>query len=288
MQKISLNLRQCKVGRSYRDYKALRAKNISPCTFSDENTHATQKHAPNFWHLCLLQLPVGTPHWCLRTVENWFGEKKLVFCRSALASRNVCLCLKCIFDKNQLESIKILVQDLWLTQNHLINPCSALTLGVDFFRGEVSPELWQKCEHNFALPKLFWMCTIHSRSFITFSHVLQLHFRCEKWSVDALVQISFPSYVYQKESTKLEIPRPSYLSEWVRCLAQFVYNLRHAAFLPLDVQKNLNNAHVFSPSTQILRNHVMVRIGGGWDTLQNYLNRHDPCKCSSKGENLLS
>ena len=30
--------------------------------------------------------------------------------------------------------------------------------------------------------------------------------------------------------------------------------------------------------SQILRNHIMVRVGGGWDTLQNYLNKHDPCR----------
>ena len=23
----------------------------------------------------------------------------------------------------------------------------------------------------------------------------------------------------------------------------------------------------------------MVRVGGGWDTLQNYLDKHDPCRC---------
>jgi hypothetical protein len=22
----------------------------------------------------------------------------------------------------------------------------------------------------------------------------------------------------------------------------------------------------------------MVRVGGGWDTLENYLNKHDPCR----------
>jgi len=31
----------------------------------------------------------------------------------------------------------------------------------------------------------------------------------------------------------------------------------------------------------ILRYHVMVRVGGGWDTLENYLNKHDPCRRSS-------
>jgi hypothetical protein len=25
----------------------------------------------------------------------------------------------------------------------------------------------------------------------------------------------------------------------------------------------------------------MVRVGGGWDTLENYLNKHDPCRCPS-------
>merc|ERR1719264_2376197 len=30
---------------------------------------------------------------------------------------------------------------------------------------------------------------------------------------------------------------------------------------------------------RILRSHVMVRVGGGWDTLQNYLDKHDPCRC---------
>lgn len=33
---------------------------------------------------------------------------------------------------------------------------------------------------------------------------------------------------------------------------------------------------------RILRNHVMVRIGGGWDTLENYLNRHDPCRMETR------
>ncbi|XP_077972312.1 uncharacterized protein LOC120344340 isoform X2 [Styela clava] len=31
---------------------------------------------------------------------------------------------------------------------------------------------------------------------------------------------------------------------------------------------------------RILRNHVMVRVGGGWDTLEHYLDKHDPCRCN--------
>lgn len=28
----------------------------------------------------------------------------------------------------------------------------------------------------------------------------------------------------------------------------------------------------------------MVRVGGGWDTLEHYLDKHDPCRCSSSGQ----
>lgn len=26
----------------------------------------------------------------------------------------------------------------------------------------------------------------------------------------------------------------------------------------------------------------MVRVGGGWDTLSHYLDKHDPCRCKSQ------
>ncbi|NWH42264.1 GA2L1 protein, partial [Chloropsis hardwickii] len=31
----------------------------------------------------------------------------------------------------------------------------------------------------------------------------------------------------------------------------------------------------------VLRSHVMVRVGGGWDTLEHYLDKHDPCRCAA-------
>lgn len=31
----------------------------------------------------------------------------------------------------------------------------------------------------------------------------------------------------------------------------------------------------------------MVRVGGGWDTLEHYLDKHDPCRCSSSSKCLL-
>ncbi|CAL4112518.1 unnamed protein product [Meganyctiphanes norvegica] len=39
---------------------------------------------------------------------------------------------------------------------------------------------------------------------------------------------------------------------------------------------------------RILRNHVMVRVGGGWDTLEHYLDKHDPCRCRAGHRTTLS
>ncbi|XP_068017920.1 GAS2-like protein 1 [Melanerpes formicivorus] len=37
---------------------------------------------------------------------------------------------------------------------------------------------------------------------------------------------------------------------------------------------------------RVLRSHVMVRVGGGWDTLEHYLDKHDPCRCASPAHRL--
>ncbi|KAJ6659038.1 hypothetical protein lerEdw1_019340, partial [Lerista edwardsae] len=42
-----------------------------------------------------------------------------------------------------------------------------------------------------------------------------------------------------------------------------------------------SNALIF---VRVLRSHVMVRVGGGWDTLEHYLDKHDPCRCNSFSE----
>lgn len=31
----------------------------------------------------------------------------------------------------------------------------------------------------------------------------------------------------------------------------------------------------------------MVRVGGGWDTLENFLNKHDPCRCSGNSNDSI-
>ncbi|XP_049794703.1 GAS2-like protein pickled eggs [Schistocerca nitens] len=39
---------------------------------------------------------------------------------------------------------------------------------------------------------------------------------------------------------------------------------------------------------RVLRSHVMVRVGGGWDTLSHYLDKHDPCRCKTAHRSPLS
>lgn len=48
------------------------------------------------------------------------------------------------------------------------------------------------------------------------------------------------------------------------------------------VALSLSLLSLFLP--QVLRTHVMVRVGGGWDTLEHYLDKHDPCRCAAFGE----
>lgn len=44
---------------------------------------------------------------------------------------------------------------------------------------------------------------------------------------------------------------------------------------------HLSGLHGTRHPEQILREHIMVRVGGGWDTLEHYLDKHDPCRCTS-------
>lgn len=39
---------------------------------------------------------------------------------------------------------------------------------------------------------------------------------------------------------------------------------------------------------RVLRSHVMVRVGGGWDTLSHYLDKHDPCRCKTSHKTAVS
>lgn len=56
--------------------------------------------------------------------------------------------------------------------------------------------------------------------------------------------------------------------------------------LRLAIHREIKSIFLFL--LQILRSHVMVRVGGGWDTLAHYLDKHDPCRCRAQHRTSLS
>ena len=62
----------------------------------------------------------------------------------------------------------------------------------------------------------------------------------------------------------------------------FVYNSTYDVYKTKKINSpKIHYTFLICFSSQILRNHVMVRVGGGWDTLQHYLDKHDPCRCKA-------
>ncbi|XP_054166376.1 GAS2-like protein pickled eggs [Oppia nitens] len=61
-----------------------------------------------------------------------------------------------------------------------------------------------------------------------------------------------------------------------RCTCPTQYNLEYIS----DGKYRIGDTKVLI-FVRILRSHVMVRVGGGWDTLEHYLEKHDPCRCRS-------
>ncbi|XP_076452901.1 uncharacterized protein LOC143288384 [Babylonia areolata] len=86
------------------------------------------------------------------------------------------------------------------------------------------------------------------------------------------------------------VPRPQILTCDMKSLDELVRDLVGQCTCPVQfpmVKVGEGKYQIGDSRTlifvRVLRNHVMVRVGGGWDTLENYLNKHDPCRCHFKG-----
>lgn len=64
----------------------------------------------------------------------------------------------------------------------------------------------------------------------------------------------------------------------MRCIKLTLRPFEKNFHVSLKIQKKFH----FFFHLQILRSHVMVRVGGGWDTLSHYLDKHDPCRCRAQ------
>ncbi|XP_077168221.1 GAS2-like protein 2 isoform X2 [Paroedura picta] len=84
------------------------------------------------------------------------------------------------------------------------------------------------------------------------------------------------------------LPRPQRQPRNFKNLDQMVQHLVSRCTCPVQFcmikvsegKYRVGNSHTLI-FVRILRNHVMVRVGGGWDTLEHYLDKHDPCRCTS-------
>ncbi|XP_064461264.1 GAS2-like protein pickled eggs [Ornithodoros turicata] len=83
-------------------------------------------------------------------------------------------------------------------------------------------------------------------------------------------------------------PRPQIITNDLRSLHERVVDLLNRCTCPsqfpmirvADGKYRIGDTKVLI-FVRILRTHVMVRVGGGWDTLEHYLDKHDPCRCRS-------
>ncbi|XP_010222289.1 PREDICTED: LOW QUALITY PROTEIN: GAS2-like protein 2 [Tinamus guttatus] len=84
------------------------------------------------------------------------------------------------------------------------------------------------------------------------------------------------------------VPRPPRRPQDLQNLDQMVQHLVSRCTCPVQfpmIKMSEGKYRVGDSSTlifvRILPSHVMVRVGGGWDTLEHYLDKHDPCRCTS-------
>uniref|UniRef100_A0A2K5LUZ6 Growth arrest specific 2 like 2 n=1 Tax=Cercocebus atys TaxID=9531 RepID=A0A2K5LUZ6_CERAT len=98
--------------------------------------------------------------------------------------------------------------------------------------------------------------------------------------------VAAPTLVQLEEEIEEEVQRE--LPCHFRNLDQMVQNLVSHCTCPVQfsvVKVSEGKYRVGDSNTlifiRILRNNVMVRVGGGWDTLGHYLDKHDPCRCTS-------
>ncbi|CAH2010942.1 unnamed protein product [Acanthoscelides obtectus] len=97
------------------------------------------------------------------------------------------------------------------------------------------------------------------------------------------------SELEDEETVLMYGPVPQIVTNDLKCLDDMVRDLVAQCTCPTqfpmirvsDGKYRIGDTKVLI-FVRILRNHVMVRVGGGWDTLAHYLDKHDPCRCRSQ------
>ncbi|XP_010383498.2 GAS2-like protein 2 [Rhinopithecus roxellana] len=126
--------------------------------------------------------------------------------------------------------------------------------------------------------------------------LLELGRRAWRFGVAAPTLVQLEEEIEEEVRRELALPPPDPLRPapprrqpcHFRNLDQMVQNLVSHCTCPVQfsmVKVSEGKYRVGDSNTlifiRILRNNVMVRVGGGWDTLGHYLDKHDPCRCTS-------
>ncbi|XP_050620866.1 GAS2-like protein 2 [Macaca thibetana thibetana] len=126
--------------------------------------------------------------------------------------------------------------------------------------------------------------------------LLELGRRAWRFGVAAPTLVQLEEEIEEEVRRELALPPPDPLPPapprrqpcHFRNLDQMVQNLVSQCTCPVQfsvVKVSEGKYRVGDSNTlifiRILRNNVMVRVGGGWDTLGHYLDKHDPCRCTS-------
>ncbi|XP_018416953.1 PREDICTED: GAS2-like protein 2 [Nanorana parkeri] len=127
--------------------------------------------------------------------------------------------------------------------------------------------------------------------------LLELARRASRFGMSAPMLIQMEEQIEEEireelELPPVEIPLPKPQTQRKLCdfknLDQMVQHLVSRCTCPMQfsmIKVSEGKYKVGESNTlifvRILRNHVMVRVGGGWDTLEHYLDKHDPCRCTS-------
>ncbi|XP_072273013.1 GAS2-like protein 2 [Pyxicephalus adspersus] len=134
--------------------------------------------------------------------------------------------------------------------------------------------------------------------------LLELARRASRFGMSAPMLIQMEEQIEEEireelELPPVEIPLPKPQSQKKLCdfknLDQMVQHLVSRCTCPVQfsmIKVSEGKYKVGESNTlifvRILRNHVMVRVGGGWDTLEHYLDKHDPWRCTSLSHKQVS
>ncbi|NWJ08196.1 GA2L2 protein, partial [Crypturellus undulatus] len=125
--------------------------------------------------------------------------------------------------------------------------------------------------------------------------LLEVARRASRFGMSAPTLVQMEEDIEEELRQELELPpgeaplpRPPRRPQDLQNLDQMVQRLVSRCTCPVQfpmVKMSEGKYRVGDSSTlifvRILRSHVMVRVGGGWDTLEHYLDKHDPCRCTS-------